>query len=91
VGRIDQMGDALRAQIGCQPLHPAKAAHPRRDRLRARVFRAPGIAERRAKPVRGQEAGQFARLAGAPSTRMRRERRCGMADPAKRAGKTPRG
>lgn len=62
---IDQMGDAMVAQMAGQPLHPAKAADPDRHRLRAGMVGAPGIAERRGNIRFGQQAGERAGLARA--------------------------
>lgn len=62
---VDQMGDAMVAQMAGQPLHPAKAADPHRHRLRAGMVGAPGIAERRGHIRVGQQTGERAGLARA--------------------------
>ena len=62
VGRVDQMGHAMVAQIIGQPSHPAEPANPHRNRLSAGIFRPSGIAECRRNALRGKQAGKNARL-----------------------------
>ncbi|TQM94850.1 hypothetical protein BD293_3540 [Roseinatronobacter monicus] len=50
MGGVNQMGDVMGAQIGDQPLHPAKTTHPHRNGLWLGPLHPPCIAECGAKP-----------------------------------------
>lgn len=60
MGRIDQVGDAMIAQIGGEAGNAAEAADAHAHGLGARLVGAPGIAERRRDPCVGQASGQGA-------------------------------
>ncbi len=62
VGRVDDMGDGVLAQPVRQPLRPAKAPGPGRQRQDDRRAGAPGIGIDRLDPRRGQRAGRLPRL-----------------------------
>lgn len=65
MGGIDQMGEALLADIACQSIHPAKAADAHRHRLGTGMLSSTRIAERRPHAARGEQPGQRARFGGA--------------------------
>lgn len=62
---IDNLPDVFRPQILGQPRHPAKAAHPNRDRLGARLIHAARIRQHRRQPLTGQFTHQGAGLSRA--------------------------
>jgi hypothetical protein len=62
MGRIDQMGDAVVANIAHQPVDPAEPADPGRDRLRFGVGHPAGIAQHRRIAARGEQRRERARF-----------------------------
>ena len=66
MGGVDQMGDALGAQIVHQPGDTAEPADPRRQGLRDGRAGAPGIGKDRVRVRPGQRAGKGGGFAGAP-------------------------
>jgi len=66
MGGVNQMGDAMGAQIGGQPLHPAKTTHPHRNGLRLGPLHPPRIAECGGKPRPCKFGDKARRLDRAP-------------------------
>lgn len=65
VGGVDDLPDVFSPQIVGQPRHPAKTAHPHRDRLGAGLIHAARIRQHRGQPLTGQFGDQGAGLGGA--------------------------
>ena len=65
VGCIDDMGDGFGFQIGCKPVHAAKAANTGGQRLADRLGRAAGIRKHRIRAGFGERLGERRSLAGA--------------------------
>ena len=65
VSRVNNMGDVFAAQIGREPLRPAKPANPGGQRLGNRMARAPGIGKHRLNPGRRQRTGKVGCFGGA--------------------------